>query len=87
MKKIILAAVLSAAAFPALAQGAYQTAPVQGYLRGEPQTTGSLGNVPAPAPRSSADIISTDPAADGNANLLTRPSPNYGNVSGGYVSE
>lgn len=82
MKKIALAAAVTLAALPAFAQSTLVRA--ERYTSGYPVTTGSIQ--PAPRLNPSADHPSFNPAADGNANLLNRPLPNYGNVSGGYLN-
>lgn len=89
MKKLLLVTAMTLVALPALAQVGPGYAPrADVYGRDYPETTGSLGLAPPAAalPRSSADTLSTDPAADGNARELTKPTQNYGNVSGGYLA-
>jgi hypothetical protein len=86
MKKIALIAAMTVAALPAFAQsGRIPTGANAGYAA-YPTTTGSIGTALAPIFMPSADRPSINPAADGNANLLNRAVPNYGNVSGGYLN-
>ena len=82
MKKIALAAAITLAALPAFAQSVL--VPADRYTSEYPATTGSVQMAPRLNP--SAERPSLNPAADGNANLLNRPVPNYGNVSGGYLN-
>jgi len=80
MKKIALAAAMTFAALPAFAQSI--VVPADRYTSEYPATTGSIQAAPGFNP--SAERPTINPAAEGNANLLNRPVPNYGNVSGGY---
>lgn len=92
MKKIAVLSVAAALlAGPALAQ-TYYDGPVRSAPYATPYaspyaddiTTGSIARAPGPDIAPSQERFSLNPAADGNANLMTRPSPNFGTVSGGY---
>lgn len=79
MKKIVLAAAITLAAVPAFAQS---IVPAERYTSTYPAATGSIQPAPGFSPATERPTI--NPAAEGNANLLNRPVPNYGQVSGAY---
>lgn len=82
MRQLLLAAALTAVAAPAFAQVFERP----GYIIEEPEITGSIIDGPAfeRDPRiDNSPFPGTNPAAEGNAEMQTRPSKSYGGVAGG----